>query len=119
MFSLGFSEILIISVIALIFLGPEKLPEAARILGRNIALFRRTMDEVRNEIYATRDSVIEGDRVAGPPLQRAPLAQSRPDQSNVVESNVYLSQGHFHSPTETAQKVEHDEPPQENVETKA
>lgn len=71
MFSLGFSEILIISVIALIFLGPEKLPEAARFLGRNIALFRRTMDEVRNEIYATRDnftqevSSIGGDNATG------------------------------------------------------
>lgn len=53
MFGLGFSEILVILAVALIFLGPERLPEAAKTLGKALGEFRRTLDEVRREINIT------------------------------------------------------------------
>ena len=37
MFDLGFTELLIIGVVALVVLGPERLPEVARTAGKYIA----------------------------------------------------------------------------------
>lgn len=50
MFGLGFSEILLILAVALIVFGPKKLPEAARLLGKAMGEFRRTLDEIRYEL---------------------------------------------------------------------
>jgi len=48
MFGLGVGEILLILAIALIFIGPEKLPDLARSLAKGYAEFRRSFDEVKN-----------------------------------------------------------------------
>ena len=47
MFGIGFSEILLILVVALVVIGPKRLPELARILGRGLAEIRRASDEFR------------------------------------------------------------------------
>ncbi len=41
MFNLGFSEIVIIGVLALLLIGPKQLPEMARVLGRMMAEFKK------------------------------------------------------------------------------
>jgi sec-independent protein translocase protein TatA len=48
--SLGFGEILIILVIALIIFGPRRLPEMGRTIGRSLREFRRATSELRAEI---------------------------------------------------------------------
>jgi sec-independent protein translocase protein TatB len=45
--SLGTSELILIGIIALIFLGPRKLPEIARKLGKIMADFRNTTSEFK------------------------------------------------------------------------
>ena len=50
MFGIGIQELVIILVVALIVLGPKRIPEIARSLGRGLAEFRRTTEEVRQEI---------------------------------------------------------------------
>ncbi len=50
MFDLGFSEILLIAVIAIVILGPEKLPEA---LAQTFKFFKR----VKNVIFDIKDSI--------------------------------------------------------------
>ncbi len=50
MFGLGFSEILVILCIALVVVGPDKLPELAQKLGRMIWQVRHTSEEFRKEI---------------------------------------------------------------------
>lgn len=50
MFGLGVGEILLILGLALIFIGPERLPDLARSLARGYAEFRRSFDEVKNTI---------------------------------------------------------------------
>lgn len=47
-FGIGLPEILLIAVVALIVLGPERLPEAARTLGKGIGDFRRAMEPARS-----------------------------------------------------------------------
>ena len=48
--SIGFSEILIILVIALIVIGPKRLPEVAKTLGKGLAEFKRAMEDIRNTV---------------------------------------------------------------------
>ena len=50
MFGLGIGEILLILAIALIFIGPERLPDLARSLAKGYAEFRRSFDDVKNSI---------------------------------------------------------------------
>jgi Tat protein translocase TatB subunit len=47
-FGIGLPELLLIGVIALIVLGPERLPEAARTLGKGIADFRKAIEPARS-----------------------------------------------------------------------
>ena len=49
MFGIGMTELLVILVIGLLVIGPKKLPELARSLGRGLAEFRRASNEVRRE----------------------------------------------------------------------
>ena len=55
MFDIGFSELLLFGAIALIVLGPEKLPQAARTAGQWYAKFRRTVATLQSEIEAELD----------------------------------------------------------------
>lgn len=50
MFNLGFEELLLILAIALIVVGPSKLPDLARAIGRGYAEFRRAIDELKDTI---------------------------------------------------------------------
>jgi Tat protein translocase TatB subunit len=45
--SIGTSELILIGIIALIFLGPRKLPEIARKMGKIMADFRNTTNEFK------------------------------------------------------------------------
>lgn len=47
MFGMGFGEILVVLVIAVIFLGPEKIPETARTLGKWFHEIKSSLDDVK------------------------------------------------------------------------
>jgi sec-independent protein translocase protein TatA len=48
--SIGMPELIIIFVIALNIFGPRKLPELGRSLGKSIAEFKRTSNDLRNTL---------------------------------------------------------------------
>ena len=50
MFGLGAGELLLIFVIAILFLGPKKIPELAKGLGQAVREFQKARDEMINEI---------------------------------------------------------------------
>lgn len=50
MFNLGMGELLIILVIALLFLGPSKLPEVASSLGKAIRSFRKATSDLKDSL---------------------------------------------------------------------
>lgn len=50
MFDIAFSEMLIIAVVALVVLGPEKLPTVARTLGHLLGRAQRYVNDVKSDI---------------------------------------------------------------------
>lgn len=50
MFDFAFSELMVVGVIALVVLGPERLPLVARQLGRWISRMRRYVDDVKSDL---------------------------------------------------------------------
>ena len=47
---IGFQELILILVIALVVFGPKKLPELGRSLGKTLAEFRRASNEIKQSI---------------------------------------------------------------------
>ena len=68
--SIGPAEVLVVLVAALIFLGPQRLPEAARQLGKALAEFRRVSSDLQAEV---RDAFAEQPVPPAPPTQEAAL----------------------------------------------
>ena len=50
MFDIGFSELLVIAVVALIVIGPERLPKVARTLGHLFGRMQRYVNDVKADI---------------------------------------------------------------------
>jgi len=65
--SIGPAEVLVVLVAALIILGPQRLPEAARQLGKALAEFRRVSSDLQAEV---RDAFV--DPIAPVPVDPAP-----------------------------------------------
>ena len=61
---IGFPEMLIIAVVALIFFGPRKLPELGRSLGKSLSEFKRASNELRSTLE--EEVRVEERRVAPP-----------------------------------------------------
>lgn len=68
MFGIGMPELLVILVVALLVLGPKRLPEIARSLGKGMAEFRRASSEFQRTISAS----LEEPPPAAPPRKPAP-----------------------------------------------
>jgi sec-independent protein translocase protein TatB len=69
MFDIAFSEMLIIAVIALLVIGPEKLPKVARTVGHLLGKAQRYVSDVKSEI--NREMEIEELRKLQAEMQSA------------------------------------------------
>ena len=50
MFDVGFSEMLVIAIVALVVIGPEKLPRVARTAGAMLGRLQRYVNDVKADI---------------------------------------------------------------------
>ena len=50
MFDIGFSEMMVVAVVALIVIGPERLPKVARTLGHMFGRMQRYVNDVKSDI---------------------------------------------------------------------
>ena len=55
MFDIGFSEMVIIAVVALVVLGPERLPRVARQAGQWMGKLQRYVSDVKSDINRQMD----------------------------------------------------------------
>lgn len=55
MFGIGSTELIVILIVALIVIGPAKLPEMARSLGKALGEFRRVSTDVKRTIEMEAD----------------------------------------------------------------
>jgi sec-independent protein translocase protein TatB len=77
MFGLGMTEIIIILVFALLVLGPKKLPDAAKQLGKGLRDFRRATEDLKSqfegELYSNettppksaKPTLVDGSKAGG------------------------------------------------------
>jgi sec-independent protein translocase protein TatB len=73
MFNVGGGELLVIAIVALIVLGPQKLPEAMRTVGRVVGELRRISSGFQQEIQdAIKD--MDADATPRPRREAVPLA---------------------------------------------
>lgn len=102
MFGIGGSEILVILVVALLFLGPDKLPEAAKTISKGIRDLKKQSRALQNQIEsdekiggAIRDlkSALRGEEAPRPPVR---LQATQPPKTEPLEP------GEQPEPTEAA-----------------
>ncbi len=94
MFGIGMQELLLILVIALIILGPKKLPDVAKSLGKALNEFKRATSDLKeslevdhslNTVKKSFDAMNDTPPVAGAPapapgLRRLPFPHLLPNQ---------------------------------------
>ena len=81
MFGIGMTELLVILTIGLIVIGPKKLPELARSLGKGLAEFRRASTEMRREFLEVADEA----RIDPPTEQTPEPSESRKVARSTIE----------------------------------
>ena len=84
MFGIGFPELLMIMAIALIVLGPKRLPDIAKALGRGLSEFKRASDELKQTFEAEVRSH-DTDQQTPPPVKLTPpgaMQSPYPDEAN-------------------------------------
>ena len=81
--SLGFPELIVIFVIALIIFGPRKLPEIGKSLGKSLAEFKKASNELRNTLeeeirVEEQRSTVDTSRPATPAAPTSAAVHSEP-----------------------------------------
>ena len=102
MFDLGFTEILLLGAIALIVLGPEKLPHAARMAGAWYARIRRSISSIQREIEQEVNGLEMKQRVERELASIRAAEQAMRDEVNSIQASMQNTQ----SSSQTEQQVE-------------
>lgn len=80
MFNIGTQELLVILLIALIIVGPSRLPELSRSIGKGLREFRKVQDEVKDMVKLDLEEPTKRPKPATPTAPGAHRA-SRPAPS--------------------------------------
>lgn len=90
MFGIGFPELLLIMAVALIVLGPKRLPDIARALGRGLSEFKKATDEMK-QTFTEETNMHEFKRSPGSPGKLTPPGTTPdpyPPEANPVEAEA-------------------------------
>ena len=108
MFDIGFSELMVIAVVALIVIGPERLPKVARTVGLLFGRMQRYVNDVKADI--SREMALDDLRKLQANIQDTAdsLEQSMKQEVGAVESDLNKIAGDTQaavSPAETAKAL--------------
>jgi sec-independent protein translocase protein TatB len=95
MFDIGFSELIIISLIALIVIGPKRLPSVARTLGHLAGRLRRYVDDVKADI--SREAEIDELRKMRDNMQEAATSFE-----TAVQGEIHKTEGDLNAAASAA-----------------
>ncbi|NJM32848.1 MAG: Sec-independent protein translocase subunit TatB [Limnobacter sp.] len=104
MFDIGFTELLLIAVVALVVIGPEKLPKVARTVGHLLGRAQRYVHDVKAEI--SREMEIDELRRLQADMQKA----ARQIESEVDEG-LRNAEAPFQALASPTARSNHTEPP--------
>ena len=90
MFDIGFSELLVIGVVALIVIGPERLPRVARTIGHLMGRMQRYVADVKADI--DREVELEELRKMRDSVQQAATNIETSVQSELNKAETELNQ---------------------------
>jgi TatA/E family protein of Tat protein translocase len=90
MLGIGMQEIIIILVVALIIIGPKKLPDLARALGRAIGEFRKAADDLKdnldiNGMKEEKEKLLHELTQTNLSKDRKPKEDKKPPQAEATE----------------------------------
>jgi len=102
MFGIGMPELLVIAVVALLVVGPKKLPDIAKALGKGLAEFRKATDgatetiketlrtdELKRDMDGIKESLLHGGKEE---------TKTAPSDPASVETKTDSSDGAEHKP---------------------
>lgn len=88
MFDIGFSELMVIALVALIVIGPERLPKVARTLGHLFGRMQRYVNDVKADI--SREMELEELRKLQASMQDAAQSLERSVASGISDTESQL-----------------------------
>jgi sec-independent protein translocase protein TatB len=80
MFDISFSEMIIIAIVALVVIGPERLPKVARTAGHLLGRLQRYVNDVKSDI--NREMQLEELKKLQSELRNRPQRRTEPEQRN-------------------------------------
>jgi len=98
MFDIGFSELMVIAVIALVVIGPERLPRVARTLGHLAGRLQRYVSDVKSDI----NREIELDELR---KMRDSMKEAASSFEGSVRSGLASAESEINSVTASAQEA--------------
>jgi len=107
MFGIGMPELLLILAIALIVIGPKKLPDLAKALGRGLSEFKRATDDLKNTLHEETRTSETRDRLIGEGKIKAP--GTRPPANPYVDG----TSGENEAPAPEPPVSNQEQPPKE------
>jgi sec-independent protein translocase protein TatB len=110
MFDIGFSELLVIGVVALIVIGPERLPKVARTAGHLLGRFQRYASSVKNDI--SREMQMDELRKAGQSFRESveSVASGVESKATAVDDYLKTEAGHVNKVLAAMATIEGENP---------
>src|SRR3954468_11715083 len=108
MFDIGFSELMVIGVVALIVIGPEKLPRVARTVGHLLGRMQRYVSDVKADI--NREIELEELRKMRDSMQKAAT-----DVQTSVDAELNKTADDLNRAVEGEKKVEDKKPEEKSA----